>query len=172
MLINPATVPTYIGLTLFILGGLINIPEVLEPIFKGYIVPIIKDNVLFLLKSCVIPFSMFIIGIRLAECDRKTLFKDKYLPLYLIIRLLIIPILCMFILKGVELTGVLPYNILQPASIVLIISASTPAAAMAGILAEQFGGDAAYAGKVVSASTIVSLLTMPIIAALLLKVFP
>lgn len=172
MFINPATIPTYIGLSIFILSGVVTIPDVLLPAWDGYIVPVIKDNVLFALKSTVIPLSMFIIGIRLAESDIKLLFKDRYLPLYLGVRLIILPIVCMAIMKAVALTGLISYPILQPAAIVLTISASTPAAAMAGILAEQFDGDTQYAGQIVSASTLVSLITMPIIAALLLRVFP
>ncbi len=171
MLINPATIPTYIGLALFIIGGLWTVPEAIKPVFDNYIVPIVQNDVLFLLKSTVIPLSMMMIGIRLAESDFKTMFRDKYMPVLLVVRLILIPIAVMGIMKLVQLTGLIPENILTPAATVLVISSSTPAAAMANIFAERFDGDAVYASKIVSVSTLLSMATMPMIAAILSKVF-
>ena len=171
MLLNPATIPTYIGLALFIIGGLWTVPKGLQPIFDSFIVPVIKDDVLFLLKSTVIPMSMMMIGIRLAESDFKTMFKDKYLPILTVVRLILIPFAVMGIMKLVELTGLIPDSILTPAATVLVISSSTPVAAMANIFAERFDGDAVYASKIVSVTTLLSLATMPMIAAVLSKVF-
>ena len=171
MLLNPATIPTYIGFALYLIAGLWAMPESLQPIFDNFIVPVVKDDVLFLLKSTVIPMSMMMIGIRLAESDFKTMFKDKYLPLLTVVRLILIPLGVMGIMKCVQLIGVIPDDILIPAATVLVISSSTPVAAMANIFAERFDGDAVYASKIVSVTTLLSLATMPIIAALLSKVF-
>ncbi len=171
MLLNPATIPTYIGFALYLIGGLWTMPESLQPMFDNFITPVIKDDVLFLLKSTVIPMSMMMIGIRLAESDFKTMFKDKYLPLLTVVRLILIPLCVMAIMKGVELIGIIPQDILTPSATVLVISSSTPVAAMANIFAERFDGDAVYASKIVSVTTLLSLLTMPIIAAILSKVF-
>ena len=171
MLWNPATVPTYIGLALYIIGGLWSVPEALTPIFNEFIIPVVKDDVLFLLKSTVIPMSMMMIGIRLAESNFKTMFKDKDMPLLIVVRLILIPFLIMGIMKLIQLTGFIPDPILIPAATVLVISSSTPVAAMANIFAERFDGDAVYASKIVSVTTILSLITMPIIAAILSKVF-
>lgn len=167
MLINPATVPTYIGLAIYILAGTVTLPAALSPAFESFIVPVIRDDILYLLNCTVMPLSMLMIGIRLAEADLKAMFKDKYLPLFLAIRLILIPLGVMGIMKLILLTGIIPSNILVPAATVLCISASTPAAAMASIFAERFDGDAVYAGKLVSVSTLLSMLTMPLVAALL-----
>ena len=51
-------------------------------------------------------------------------------------------------------------------AIVLILS-STPAAANTTIFAELYNGDSAYAGKLVALSTVISVVTMPIVALLL-----
>ncbi len=171
MLLNPATIPTYIGLALFIIGGLWTVPEGIQPVFQNFIIPIIKDDVLFLLKSTVIPMSMMMIGIRLAESDLKTMFKDKCLPVLTVVRLILIPFGVMGIMKCVQLIGIIPDDILVPAATVLVISSSTPVAAMANIFAERFDGDAVYASKIVSVTTLLSLVTMPMIAAVLSKVF-
>ena len=171
MIFNPATIPTYIGLVLYIITGLWTVPNVLKPALVDFIIPVIKDNVLFLLKSTVIPMSMMMIGIRLAESNIKTMFKDKYLPVLIVVRLIMIPLAVMAVMKMVAITGIIPEHILTPAATVVTISSSTPVAAMANIFAERFDGDAVYASKIVSITTLLSLLTMPMIAALLSKVF-
>lgn len=171
MLINPATIPTYIGLALYIAGGLLTIPDALVPVFNDFLIPVVKDDVLFLLKSTVIPMSMMMIGIRLAESDFKTMFTDKYMPVLLVVRLLALPLIIMAVMKLVSLTGIIPDSILTPAATVLVISSSTPVAAMANIFAERFDGDAVYASKLVSVSTLLSMLTMPLVAAILSRVF-
>jgi predicted permease len=170
MLINPATVPTYIGLFFFILGGFITIPEAVAPVWSGFVVPLVKDNILFLLKSTVIPLSMMMIGIRLAESSFKSMFTDKNIPSLIFVRLLAIPVCVAFILKGVSMLGILPAELVTNGSAVLVISSSTPVAAMATIFAERYDGDAVYASRIVSATTLISLVTMPLIAMLLLAV--
>ena len=171
MLLNPATIPTYIGLALFLVGGLVTVPDSVNPILDNFIVPIIVDDVLFLLKCTVIPLSMMMIGIRLADGDFKSTFKDRYMPVMFAVRLIVIPLIVLAVMKCVELTGLIPENILTPAATVLIISASTPVAAMATVLAEKFDGDATYASKLVSASTLLSMVTMPLIATLITEIF-
>lgn len=168
--LNPATIPTYIGLFFFILSGFVTVPEAVAPVWNGLIVPLVKDNILFLLKSSVIPLSMLMIGIRLAESDVKSLFKDKNMPLLILLRHIIIPIMVMLALKLVSLCGVFPKNVITDGAAVLVISSSTPVAAMASIFAERYDGDVVYASKLVSVSTLISMITMPIIAMLLLYI--
>jgi predicted permease len=170
MFLNPATIPTYIGLFFFVLGGFVTIPEALTPAWSGFIVPIVKDNILFLLKSTVIPLSMMMIGIRLAESNFKSMFLDKNIIWLVFIRLLAIPVCVAFILKGVSMLGVLPADLVTDGSAVLVISSSTPVAAMATIFAERYDGDAVFSSRIVSATTLISLITMPLIAMLLLAV--
>lgn len=166
MFINPATVPTYIGILLFLLCGLVDVPSSMAPV-ASFLSAVFKDNILFILKSTVIPLCMLMIGIRLADCDFKTAIKDKYIPLQLFIRLLAIPFAVMGIMKLVILTGVFPNSVINPTATVIVISASTPAAAMASIFAERFDGDRTYAGLIVSVSSVVSLVTMSIVAIVL-----
>lgn len=170
MFINPATVPTYIGLALFVICGVVKVPDAATP-FVSFISVVFKDNILFILKSTVIPLCMFMVGIRLADCDFKTALKDKYIPLQLFIRLIVLPFIVMGVMKLVVLSGIFPESIIIPTSYVLVISSSTPAAAMASIFAEYFDGDKAYAGLIVSVSSVCSLITMSIVAVTLSVVF-
>lgn len=171
MLINPATIPTYIGLAIYLISGLCTMPAAFQPIIDNFIIPVLQNDVLYLLKCTVMPLSMMMIGIRLAEADFKTMFKDKYLPVLLIVRLIVIPLGVMGIMKLIALTGIIPAELLIPAATVVVISSSTPAAAMANIFAERFDGDAVYASKIVSISTLFSMATMPLIAALLSQIY-
>lgn len=66
-------------------------------------------------------------------------------------------------MKLISLTGLIDQTVM---SIMLILS-STPAAAMTAIFAELYDGDAPYAGKLVAASTVLSVVTMPVVALLL-----
>ncbi len=170
MFINPATIPTYIGLFFFILGGFVTVPEFLTPIWSDFIVPVVKDDVLRILKNTVIPLSMMIIGIRLAECSFKSMLLDKNIHWIIFIRLLAIPAGVIFVLKGISLLGIFPADLLTDASAVLVISASTPVAATTTIFAERYNSDSVCASQIVSATTLVSLITMPLIAMLLLAV--
>ncbi|MBE6799030.1 MAG: hypothetical protein E7525_04575 [Ruminococcaceae bacterium] len=170
MFINPATVPTYVGLAIFVISGLVTLPDGIRPVFDSFLTPLVRDNILFLLKGTVVPLSMMMIGIRLADCQLKAMFKDKYMLLLFAVRLIAIPLLVIALMKLVIMTGIIPDSIAIPAATVLCISASTPVAALATVFAEKFQGDAVYASKLVSLSTVLSLVTMPLLAAILTKI--
>ncbi len=170
MFLNPATIPTYIGFAIFILSGFVDIPPLIEPFWNGYLVPIVKDNVLFLLKSTVIPLSMMMIGIRLAESKLKTLISDRNIPILSFIRLILLPLVILAIMKLIALFGIIPDDILSASTVIVVISSATPVAAITSVFAEQFDGDAPYTSKVVSVSTLLSMITMPVILTILMNV--
>ena len=149
--VNAATIPTYIGILIF-----------LFPI-NNYIPSVVLDG-LSMLKSTVAPMSMMLIGMRLAEVDFKGIFKDKYLPAGTLIRLIIFPALIWAIMRLVSLTGIY-FN--ETAITVVLICAATPCASATGMFAEKFNGDAVYASKFVSITTLLSVVTMPLVAFLL-----
>lgn len=167
MFLNPAIVPTYFGLAFYLIGGLCTMPDFIKPIIDNFLVPVMQNDVLYLAKCSIMPLSMVMIGIRLAESNFKTMFKDKYLPLYIIVRLILIPLGIMAVMKLILTLGIIPSSVIIPAATVIVISSSTPAAAMANIFAERYDGDAIYASKIVSVSTLLSMFTMPLVAALL-----
>ncbi|MEG1887568.1 MAG: AEC family transporter [Oscillospiraceae bacterium] len=151
--INPATIPTYIGLLLFLTPA-------------NRLVPTLLVDALEMLKLTVAPMSMMMIGIRLAEAKWKGVLRDVQLIKATVMRLILFPVLLWIIMKGVAMVGL--YSDMTAMTVCLICSA-TPSATSAGIFAEKFSGDTAYASKVVSVTTILSLITMPLVS-LLLKV--
>lgn len=167
LLVNPSIIPTYFGLAFYLIGGLCTMPDFMRPIIDNFLVPVMQNDVLYLAKCSIMPLSMLMIGIRLAESSFKTMFKDKYLPLYIIVRLILIPLGIMAVMKLILTLGIIPSSVIIPAATVIVISSSTPAAAMANIFAERYDGDAIYASKIVSVSTLLSMFTMPLVAALL-----
>ena len=162
MLINPATIATLVGLVIFSLAA---IPETNE----FFITPIIRNEngiVLPLLnnfKGMVAPLSMFIIGLRLTELKLGRALKDKYLYLTLFVSLFVVPAAVFLLLKLVSVVGV--YHDDLTAS-VLMISAAAPAAAATSMFAEKFDGDSVYAGLIVSITSILCVVTMPLVCLL------
>ncbi len=151
--LNPATVPIYIGLLFFIL-----------PIDRC--VPSLVIDGLTTLKNTVAPMAMMLIGIRLADVKIKTAFADKWLWKTLGVRLLLLPAVAWGIMRLIGLTGVFAD---MTAMTVVLICSSTPCSTITSMFAEKFDCEPVYASKVVSISTVLSVISIPLIS-LLLKV--
>lgn len=160
MLINPATVPTFIGIILSLLAAFVSVPEALKPTVEDFIVPFVKDDLLFMLKQTVLPLCMIMVGVRLADCKLIELFNDKYMWPNMIVRLIVLPLIVLAIIKGISLFNIFSEHTIKIVTSVLVISAATPTAAMTTIFAEKFDSDPVYASKYVSASTLLSLFTL------------
>lgn len=151
VLFHPVTISAAIGLLLF-----------LSPI-DGYVPPIVSEALL-MLQNLVAPLSMIVIGMRLADMKLRGTFTDKNLYLFLFLRLLLLPVLIYGIMRLCMVCG-LPLS--KTVLTVVLVTASTPAATATSMFAEKFEGDSTYAGKLVAISTILSVLTMPLISLLL-----
>ena len=151
MFINPATVPTYIGLIFFF-----------TPL-NNYM-PGVVNELLVYIKDLVIPVSMIIVGLRFADLELKSAFKDKHLPLALVLRLFIAPLLSFALVKILTLCGVVLSN---EVAVTLMICSSAPVSVYTIMMAEKYSGDAVTAGKHVAVSTLFSLFTIPVVSLLL-----
>lgn len=154
MFLNAATIPTFIGIIIFAL----NIYSYLPAPVASF-----AEEALNMLKATVAPMSMMIIGMRLADLKLKGAFRDVYLYLGLALRLFILPAAAFVVLFLCKLLGF--YDATGFA--VVLICAATPAASATSMFAEKFSSDTVTASKFVSISTLLSLITMPIIAMLL-----
>ncbi|MBR5241784.1 MAG: AEC family transporter, partial [Clostridia bacterium] len=74
-----------------------------------------------------------------------------------------LPVLVYVIMKIMTLTGV---SISTEVMLVILMMASAPAASSATMFAERYDCDAAYVSKLVTVSTLLSILTMPLITML------
>ena len=151
MFLNPATIPTYIGLIFFLLPIDAYVPRfIFEP--------------LDMLRNIVAPLSMMIVGLRLADMKLKGAFKDVNLFIALAVKLILFPVIAWSIVKLVSLTGLYSNDM---AIAVVLISAACPCATMTSMFAEKFNGDSITASKFVSLSTVLSIVTMPVVSLLL-----
>lgn len=139
--LNPALIATYIGFIFFVTG--LRLPADIQ-------------NGLTLLSNMAVPLSMMLVGALLAKNSLISLVNDwRVLPV-LAMRLFGIPLAAFFVLRFFV------HNIVMLEVIVLLVA--MPAGALTAIFAEQYKGDTASASKIVALSSILCLLTIPIVS--------
>ena len=140
IIINPGVIPVAVGLILFFAS--ISLPEiVLSPM-----------NFLSGLNT---PIPMMIIGYTMSKADLKTTFKLGTGYLAIAIRLVAVPLVMLAILYTLHYRGTL--------LVACMVSASAPIAASTTMFAIKFGKDEETASKLVSASTLLSIITITLI---------
>ncbi|MGH4051369.1 MAG: AEC family transporter [Clostridium sp.] len=139
-LVNPALISVIIGIVLFATS--IRLP-----------VPI--ENSLKIVGSTTTPISMIIVGSMLGEMKFKDAFSNLSVYYAAIVRLFIVPIIIYVVLKLLKIDDLL-INI-------CVILEAMPAAVMAAIIAEKYGGDNLLASQCIFITTIVSGISIPII---------
>jgi predicted permease len=143
---NPNTIATITGLLFFIFS--IKLPEILiKPLSE--------------LGSANTWLSMLYIGAMLAFTNVGGLLSKKSLYLISLNRLILVPALLIIVFLGFYLTtGLAPEKLV---SSVIILEASMPCMATVVIMAKEFGADDHQAVGNVFVSTIVSIITLPLV---------
>lgn len=100
------------------------------------------------------PISMFIIGVILSNVKIKQHLKDWTVYYGIAIKLVIIPVIIYLISLLLKDSSKAVYSV--------IIMTAMPASAMTSILAESFNKEKEFAAIIVSATTLISLITVPI----------
>ena len=154
VVIHPVTIAAAVGLLLLILG--INVSTL-----KRANLYVISES-LIMLKNLVAPLSMVVIGLRLADVDLKGLFKDAYMYLFLALRHLVLPTVTVLAVRLLSL--VLPIS--ETVAFVIAITSSAPAATSSTMFAEKYDCDAGYVSQLVAVSTLLCIVTMPLIVML------
>ena len=85
--------------------------------------------------------------------------KDKYLYIFILLRHIVLPIASLGVIKLVGLLIEIPTVV----EMVVVIMASAPAATSATMFAEKYDCDADYVSGLVTVSTLLSIVTMPLI---------
>ena len=168
---HPVTIAAALGLCFFLLQNLIPalknfLPDVALAQGKLTVancVPRIVVEALTMLKGLVAPLSMVVIGLRLADMSFKGMLKDKYMYLFLALRHIILPLAVIGVVKLVGL--LLP--LAPEVGMVTVILASAPAATSATMFAEMYDCDANYVSRIVTVSTLLSIVTMPLMLLLM-----
>lgn len=140
ILTNPGIVGVTLALLLFVFG--IRLPYVLSETV-GHI------------AALNTPMGMMLTGAYLAGVDLKKAFKGFSLYAVALLRLVVIPIITVFLAKAMGLDPV--------AAKATIICAACPTASIAALFAAKYEMDAGYATQLVSVITLMSVITIPIV---------
>ena len=121
--------------------------------------PALLHSTLSYIGRCTTFISMAVLGVSVAQVSLKEIFSEKKLYLFTLLRQIIVPVIILFILK--------PFvpNDLMLESIVLLMA--MPAANMPLMIAKQYGADETMISKGIIMTTVLSVVTIPIVAVLL-----
>ena len=144
-LINPGIIAVFIGMIIFVFS--VKFPY-----------PILQT--LEILGTMTTPLSMLIIGSLIADVKLKELFSGWELYYVTLIRLIILPLIVLFVLK---LAGIDDIVLLGAC----VTTAAMPAAANTAVFAERYNGDSTFASRAVAFTTILSMVTIPAIISLI-----
>lgn len=141
--LNPGLLGTVVGLVLF---------------FCSVELPTVPATAMNSLANLNMPMCMLVIGQRLSKIPLKTLFDDRGVWGAAALRLVAVPLAAAAALWALGISG--------PVAVCLVISTAAPAAASVNMLAITYRQDVELASKAVSMHTLLSMITMPLIIAL------
>ena len=142
IIFNPGILGTIIGFIIFIFS--INIDGIIGDVVSG-------------MGIMNTPLAMIVIGFYLSQSDLAKTFKDKTVYGVALLRLVAIPLFSLIILWLVGIRG--------PMLVAITIGASAPTAAATSMFATKFDTDVNLSVNIVTFTTILSILTMPLIVA-------
>lgn len=140
VMLNPGIIAVELGLVRMLLN--IELPSVINTAIKN-------------IGGCTSAMSMIIVGAILAEVDIKTVISKNVLYL-VFIRQLLLPFLVLVAMKTLGMDYLL--------TCVAVILTGMPVGSTTAILAQKYGADYKFGSKCVFMSTVLSLITVPILA--------
>jgi predicted permease len=139
--LNPSLVTTLAGFIFFLFQ--LRLPKVLE-------------NGVSLMAGMTSPLSMVAVGAVLARSKLSSIFSGWKHYVVLAFRLGVIPLTAFAIAS--------PFISNPPALGAVVILSGTPAASLTVVFAEEYGGDTDLGSRIIFISTILSLLTVPLLS--------
>ena len=142
-LVNPQTVTLVISLPLFFAGvSAVDLPETVNTII-GY------------LADMTAPLCMIILGMRFALAPLVQLFKDYRVYIASFVKILVFPLMVYLVLMPFEMDEMLRVS--------LVLLSGMPAATINLNLAELYGADQTTAANSILMSTVLSIITIPVL---------
>ena len=145
VLLNPNIIAMELGLVFF-----------LFPLH----LPVILDNTVDRIGATIGPMSMIGIGIIMSGMSLKSVFTDKRTWVLSGLRLLIFPLVFVLLLWASHVASLFP--LAGKVLIATVLAAAGPTAVSIAQLAEVYGGDSVRAGKVNVMTTLLCVITMPV----------
>ena len=142
-MINPATVASIIGVIMFVFQ--IRIPEIIA-------------SPISMIADMNTPTAMLAAGVSVAQTNIKKLLKNGRLYYVCAIKLLIIPIIFALVLKW--------FPIPETVYMTTLLATACPSATLTVLYSVMYGRDDVYASEIFSATTILSIITIPLVVAI------
>ena len=138
LLSNPAIMAAIFGMIIFVLQ--IQLPAVIS-------------STLSTIGNMNTPLGMIILGTYIAKEDIKKVFTSKNSYLVSLVRLILVPLICLFALKFIWVP-------VEELRMLLLICASAPCGATLAMFSQMCGKDYSYGAQIVSLSTLLCPLTI------------
>lgn len=119
-------------------------------------VPNFIKTLIDMLGNLSAPLSMMVIGSSLVKMDLKSVMKNYKMMIFIAVKQLLFPILAAFAIRGL-IDSELIFGI-------VVIMLAMPIASMTAMLANQYNGDYKLVSEGVAFSTIVSVISIPLIS--------
>ena len=153
ILLNPTIIATVLGAILFItvrkpLSSLATEGTSLAVFLNKFM------GSLGMLGNMITPLAMTVIGIRFANVNLKKIFLDKWAYVVCVIKLIVMAVITMLVVAWLPISDVVKY--------VLFFVLAMPSATSTTLLTVRFGGDGDSASIYVVLTTILSVLTIPL----------
>ncbi len=143
ILLTPTIIAIILAMVLYL--GQITLPDLL-------LTPITY------ISNLNVPIPMIIIGFHLSQTDLKTAMQGKGAIASIVLRLIVSPLLALGLCMLLQLNAMV--------STVVVIAASTPAAAVVTMLVSKYGKNAPLSSSLISIHTLCSAITIPVMVAL------
>lgn len=144
--LNPIFAAIFIGLVLFVTGLGTRLPAVVQSAIAG-------------VSSMNAPLAMIVLGVYLAQTDLKSTFTRPHLYGVSSVRLLLIPLVTLaFMLPMVPVDRTI--------KLVILTAAAAPVGSNVAVYAQLHNADYPYACQTVALSTVLSIITLPLVITL------
>ncbi len=154
MVLNPNIIAIALGLTLFL------------TVRKPFIYNILDGkiaNSINLIADMVTPLSMIVIGIKLANINFKQLFTNLWVYYSCFLKLIVMSLISMLVVSFLPVSTIVKYAV--------FFTMSMPSATSTAMFAIKFNADGEFASIVVLLSTVLSIITIPIMFLVISNIF-
>lgn len=118
------------------------------------------QDVLGMMNNMIGPLGMLLAGMAIAEVPLKSIFTKKRNYLSVALRLLLYPALGLFLMKAIQIVVNLENS--SQTLLTVYLACVTPACASVTSMAQLYDKDAAYASSLYVLTTLLSIVTMPV----------
>ena len=126
--------------------------------------PAIINNTLSAVGSMIGPASMIVTGMLFAGMDFKQIFANKRVYFVSFLRLIIVPVIALFLIKCSQLSTFSSNG--NKLMLIVFLAIITPSASTVTQMCQVYGNDSQYASAINVVTTLLAIITMPLMVML------